>query len=82
MYTCNVTIVILVLTTSRAAEKFSSTTSSYKVDLGKQEAAGKGLGLTAADTPAVVIFKDGKNVKTLKGINADTGSEIAATLAA
>jgi hypothetical protein len=82
MYTGNVTMVILILTTSRAADKFSSTTSSYKVDLGKQEAAGKGLGLTAADTPAVVIFKNGEKIKTLKGINADTGSEIAATLGA
>jgi hypothetical protein len=67
---------------SRAAEKFSSTVSSYKVDIGKQEAAGKGLGLSPADAPAVVIFKDGEKVKTLKGINAGTASEIAAAVGA
>lgn len=70
------------LTVARAAEKFAGTVSSYKVDIGKQEAAGKGLGLTPEDAPAVVIFKDGAKVKTIKGVNAETAGEIASTIGA
>jgi len=67
---------------TRAADTHAGTTSSYKVDIGKQEGAGKGLGLTVEDVPAVVIFKDGAKVKTIKNVSAANASEIASTIAA
>ena len=48
------------------AEKGSDKVVAYKVDIGKMVDASKGLGVTAADAPAVVIFKDGKKVSDHK----------------
>jgi thioredoxin-like negative regulator of GroEL len=70
------------LTLPRLADKFSATVSSYKVDVAKQEGASRGLGVGVEDAPAVVIYKDGSKVETFKGINAETGTKIAALLGA
>ena len=70
------------MTLNRAAESHAGTTAAYKVDIGKQEAAGKGLGLSVEDVPAVVIFKDGAKLKTIKNVSAANAAEITSTITA
>ncbi|KIW01559.1 uncharacterized protein PV09_07035 [Verruconis gallopava] len=62
------------------AQKHAGTTHNYKVDISKNESAAKGLGLTPADAPAVVIYKAGKEVKRFKNVNAEIAEEIGAFL--
>jgi thioredoxin-like negative regulator of GroEL len=62
----------------RAARRHAETTVAYKVDVDKFPSAKENLKVT--EFPAVVVFKDGKEIKRVEGINKDNAREIASVL--
>jgi thioredoxin-like negative regulator of GroEL len=63
---------------SRYAKKFAATTDAYKVNVDEFPTAKEHLKLT--EFPAVVIFKDGKEVKRIENMNPEKAKEVAELL--
>jgi thioredoxin 1 len=63
---------------NRAAEKHAATTVAFKVDVDKYPTAKEFFGIAA--TPTVVVYKDGKELKKLEGVNEENAKEIASVL--
>jgi len=61
------------------AKKFASTTDAYKVNVDDFPTAKENLKLT--ELPAVLVFKDGKEIKRVENMNAEKAKEIAEVLA-
>jgi len=64
--------------TNRAADKHIATTEAYKVDTDKYPAAKAYFGIETL--PTVVVYKDGKELKKVEGVNEDNAKEIASVL--
>src|ERR1700710_2575838 len=62
----------------RAAKKHAETTDAYKVDIDKFPTAKENLKISTF--PAVIVFKDGVEIKRVEGINKENAQEIAAIL--
>ncbi|KAL1590780.1 hypothetical protein WHR41_00581 [Cladosporium halotolerans] len=56
------------------AKKFSSTTTSYKVDISQQENARKYFGISKA--PSAIVYRDGKELKKTEGMDPAVMKEI------
>jgi thioredoxin-like negative regulator of GroEL len=63
---------------NRAADKHAATTDAYKVDTDKYPTAKAYFGIETL--PTVVVYKDGKELKKVEGINEENAKEIAAIL--
>ncbi|KAF2094446.1 hypothetical protein NA57DRAFT_60489 [Rhizodiscina lignyota] len=63
-----------------AAQKHAATTEAFKVDVDKYETAKAFFGITK--TPTVVVYKDGKEVKKVEGMDEAGMSEIASIVSA
>jgi len=61
-----------------AAEKHAATTKAFKVDVEKYPTAKAFFGITT--TPTVVVYKNGKELKKVEGIDEEKAKEIAAIL--
>ena len=66
------------LTRHRAAKRHAHNTVAYKVDVEKFPTAKENLKLQ--EFPAVVVFKDGKEIKRAEGLNPEKAKEVAAVL--
>ena len=62
----------------RAADKHAATTDAYKVDVDKYPTAKEFFKITT--TPTVVVYKDGKELKKVEGVNEENAKEIASVL--
>ena len=62
----------------RAAKKHAATTDAYKVNIDKFPSAKENLKI--ATFPAVIVFKDGAELKRVEGVNKENAHEIAAIL--
>jgi len=63
---------------NRYARKYAANTEAFKVDVEKFPSAKENLKLETF--PAVVIFKDCKEIKRVEGMNKDKAAEVAAVL--
>ncbi|KAF2436917.1 hypothetical protein EJ08DRAFT_6620 [Tothia fuscella] len=61
-----------------AADKHADTTDAYKVDVEKHAAAKEYFKVLT--TPTVVVYKDGKELKKVEGVNEENAKEIAAII--
>jgi len=61
-----------------AAKQHAHNTDAYKVDVDKFPTCKENLKLTAF--PAVVVFKDGKEIKRVEGVNKDNAKEVVEVL--
>jgi len=61
-----------------AAEKHAANTDAFKVDVDKYPTAKEFFGITT--TPTVIVYKDGKELKKVEGIDEEKAKEIASVL--
>jgi len=61
-----------------AAKRHAHNTAAFKVDVEKFPTAKENLKLK--EFPAVVVFKDGKEIKRAEGLNPEKAKEVAAVL--
>jgi thioredoxin-like negative regulator of GroEL len=66
--------------TTRAAKNHAATTSFYKVDVDANPNAKENLKLN--ELPAAVVFKDGKEISRVEGINKEKAAELIALISA
>jgi thioredoxin-like negative regulator of GroEL len=69
---------VLTIARHRAAHRHAETTVSYKVDVDKFPTAKENLKVETL--PAVIVFRDGKELKRVEGINKDNAKDIASVL--